>query len=159
MVVDADGLKAFGEKRRRLRVHAVFTPHSKEFEVLTGRKVEGDWREKGRIVEEEAKRLGSVILLKGAVDVISDGTHTRFNWTGNPGMTVGGTGDVLTGITAGYISQGAHPMQAACASAFINGAAGDAVYSEKGYHILPEDVVQFIPYVVEDALDGKMRIA
>jgi NAD(P)H-hydrate epimerase len=158
LVIDADALKAFGEKRQRLNVPAVFTPHSREFEVLTGRKSEGNWREKGVVVEEEAKRLGSIILLKGSVDIISDGVHTRYNWTGNPGMTVGGTGDVLTGITAGYLSQGAEPMQAACAGAFINGAAGDMVYSEKGYHILPEDVVQFIPYVVEDAVAGKMRV-
>jgi NAD(P)H-hydrate epimerase len=159
LVVDADALKAFGEGRRKLKVPAVFTPHSREFEVLTGRKAEGDWREKGAAVEEEARRLGSTILLKGSVDVISDGAHTRYNWTGNPGMTVGGTGDVLTGITAGYIAQGAEPMQAACAGAFINGTAGDAVYAEKGYHILPEDMVQFIPYVVEDAVEGKMRLA
>ncbi len=159
MVIDADALKAFGEKRRKLKVPAVFTPHSREFEILTDRKAEGDWRAKGVIVEEEAKRLGAVILLKGAVDVISDGFHTRYNWTGNPGMTVGGTGDVLTGITAGYIAQGAEPMQAACAGAFINGASGDAVYSEKGYHILPEDVVQFIPYVVEDAVEGRMKLS
>ena len=158
MLIDADGLKAFGERRRRLKVPAVFTPHSREFEVLTGRKAEGDWREKGAIVEAEAKRLGSVILLKGAVDVVSDGVHTRFNWTGNPGMTVGGTGDVLSGITAGYIAQGSTPMQAACAGAFINGAAGDAVYSDKGYHIEAQDLVPYIPYVVEDAVDGKMRL-
>ena len=159
LVVDADALKAFSEGRRKLKVPAVFTPHSREFEVLTGRKAEGDWREKGAAVEEEARRLGSTILLKGSVDVISDGAHTRYNWTGNPGMTVGGTGDVLTGITAGYIAQGVEPMQAACAGAFINGTAGDAVYAEKGYHILPEDMVQFIPYVVEDAVEGKMRLA
>ena len=103
-------------------------------------------------------RVGSVILLKGAVDVVSDGVHTRFNWTGNPGMTVGGTGDVLSGITAGYIAQGSTPMQAACAGAFINGAAGDAVYSDKGYHIEAQDLVPYIPYVVEDAVDGKMRL-
>jgi ADP-dependent NAD(P)H-hydrate dehydratase / NAD(P)H-hydrate epimerase len=159
LVVDADALKAFGEARRKLKVPAVFTPHTREFEVLTGKKPEGDWREKGALVEAEAKRLGSIILLKGAVDVISDGVHTRYNWTGNPGMTVGGTGDVLTGLTAGYISQGAEPMQAACVAAFINGAAGDAVYSEKGYHILPEDLIPVIPYIVEDAVEGKMRLA
>ena len=158
MLIDADGLKAFGERRRRLEVPAVFTPHSREFEVLTGRKAEGDWRKKGAIVEAEAKRLGSVILLKGAVDVVSDGVHTRFNWTGNPGMTVGGTGDVLSGITAGYIAQGSTPMQAACAGAFLNGAACDAVYSDKGYHIEAQDLVPYIPYVVEDAVDGKMRL-
>jgi ADP-dependent NAD(P)H-hydrate dehydratase / NAD(P)H-hydrate epimerase len=159
LVVDADALKAFGEHRRKLKVPAIFTPHSREFEVLTGRKAEGDWRERGAIVEEEAKRLGSIILLKGAVDVISDGVHTRYNWTGNPGMTVGGTGDVLTGITAGYVSQGVEPFYAACAGAFINGAAGNAVQAEKGDHILPEDMIQFIPYIVEDAVAGKMRLA
>jgi hydroxyethylthiazole kinase-like uncharacterized protein yjeF len=159
MVIDADALKAFGEKRRKLKVSTIFTPHSREFEILTDRKAEGDWRAKGKIVEEEAKHLNAVILLKGAIDVISDGVHTRYNWTGNPGMTVGGTGDVLTGVTAGYVAQGAEPMQAACAGAFINGASGDAVYAEKGYHILPEDVVQFIPYVVEDAIEGRMKLA
>jgi hydroxyethylthiazole kinase-like uncharacterized protein yjeF len=159
MLIDADGLKAFGENRWKLKVPVVFTPHSREFEILTGRKVEGDWREKGVVVEEEAKRLSSVILLKGAVDVISDGIHTRFNWTGNPGMTVGGTGDVLSGIIAGYIAQGSILMQAACAGAFINGAAGDAVYAEKGYHIEARDLIPFIPYVVEDAVDGRMKLA
>jgi hydroxyethylthiazole kinase-like uncharacterized protein yjeF len=158
MLIDADGLKAFGEKRRRLKVPAIFTPHSREFEVLTGRVAEGDWRKKGAVVVEEAKRLGSIILLKGAVDVISDGVHTRFNWTGNPGMTVGGTGDVLSGIAAGYIAQGSSPMQAGCAGAFINGAAGDAVYAEKGYHIEAQDLIPFIPYLIEDAVDGKMRL-
>ncbi len=159
LVVDADALKAFGEVRRRLKVPAVFTPHSREFEVLTGKKAEGDWREKGAVVEAEAKRLGSIILIKGAVDIVSDGVHTRYNWTGNPGMTVGGTGDVLTGITAGYISMGAEPFYAACAGAFINGAAGDAVQAEKGDHILPEDVVKYVPYVVEEAVAGKMKLA
>ncbi len=67
-------------------------------------------------------------------------------------MTVGGTGDVLTGLTGGYIAMGAEPLIAACASAFINGAAGDKVYKEKGYHILPEDLVEEIPYVVEGCL-------
>jgi len=158
IVVDADALKAFGEAPHKFKVPAVFTPHTREFEVLTGKKAEGDWREKGALVKAEAKRLGSIILLKGAVDIISDGVHTRYNWTGNPGMTVGGTGDVLTGLTAGYIAQGAEAMPAACAAAFINGAAGDAVYSEKGYHILPEDLIPVIPYVVEDAVEGKMRL-
>ena len=158
MLIDADGLKIFAEKKHRLKIPSVFTPHSREFEILTGRKAEGEWREKGAIVEYEAKQLGSVILLKGAVDVVSDGFHTRFNWTGNPGMAVGGTGDVLSGITAGYIAQGSNPMQAAAAGAFINGVAGDAVYAEKGYHILAEDLIPLIPYVIEDAVEGKMRL-
>jgi NAD(P)H-hydrate epimerase len=157
LILDADALKAFGENRRKLKVPVVFTPHSREFEILTGRKAEGTHLEKGVVVAEEAKKLGAVLLLKGAVDIMSDGVHTRYNWTGNPGMTVGGTGDVLTGLTSGYISQGASSMQAVCAAAFLNGAAGDAVCLEKGYHILPEDLIHNLPYLIEDAVSGKMR--
>jgi NAD(P)H-hydrate epimerase len=157
LVIDADALKAFAEKKRKLRVPTVFTPHSREFEILTERKAEGSPVERGQIVEAEAKKLGAVILLKGSVDVISDGVHTRFNWTGNPGMTVGGTGDILTGLTAGYIAQGAGAMQAACAAAFLNGAAGDAVYATEGYHILPEKMIPHLPRLVEEAVAGKMH--
>jgi hydroxyethylthiazole kinase-like uncharacterized protein yjeF len=157
VLIDADALKVCGQKKWRMKSPAIFTPHSKEFEVLTGEEAEGDYLEKGRRVEKEAKRLGSTILLKGQVDVVSDGRHTRYNWTGNPGMTVGGTGDVLSGITAGYIAQGASPLEAGVAGAFINGAAGDRVFAERGYHILPEDVVKKIPGVIEDAVAGRMR--
>ena len=152
MVVDADGLKAYAQTKPSIKAPLVFTPHGREFQLLTGRKAEGGFKEKGAVVEKAARKLGAVVLLKGSVDVVSDGRVTRYNWTGNPGMTVGGTGDVLTGLTGGYIAMGADPFYAACASAFINGAAGDNVYSEKGYHLLPEDLVEEIPYVVEGCL-------
>ncbi len=152
MVVDADGLKAYAQTKPRIEAPLVFTPHGREFEILIGKRAEGGFREKGAVVEKAAKKLGAVVLLKGSVDVVSDGRVTRYNWTGNPGMTVGGTGDVLTGLTGGYIAMGAEPFHAACASAFINGAAGDRVYEQKGYHLLPEDLVEEIPYVVEGCL-------
>ena len=152
MVVDADGLKAYAQTKPGVKAPLVFTPHGREFQILTGKMAEGGFTEKGEAVEKAAKKLGAVVLLKGSVDVVSDGKVTRYNWTGNPGMTVGGTGDVLTGLTGGYIAMGAEPFHAACASAFINGAAGDRVYAEKGYHLLPEDVVEEIPYVVEGCL-------
>jgi hydroxyethylthiazole kinase-like uncharacterized protein yjeF len=157
LVIDADGLKAYAENPVTLKVPIVFTPHSREFRILTGRDVEGNYLEKGSIVGEEAKRLGSVILLKGNIDVISNGKYTRYNWTGNPGMTVGGTGDVLTGIVGAYLAQNADPFYAAGAAAFINGKAGDLVASEKGYHILPEDIIEKIPLLVEDCLKNRLR--
>lgn len=149
-VIDADGLKAYAEKKSKIKTQIIFTPHSREFQILTGKEVHGEFLEKGKIVEKEAKKLGAVILLKGKVDVMSDGKLTRYNWTGNPGMTVGGTGDVLTGITAGFLAQGRSLMESAAAASFINGTAGDWVYKEKGYHILPEDLVEKVPYVIED---------
>ena len=159
MVIDADGLKAYAEKKPKVKGSIVFTPHSREFELLTGKKPEGDYLEKGDIICEAAKALKSVVLLKGAVDIISDGERTRYNWTGNPGMTVGGTGDVLTGITAGYLAMGVAPMEAASAAAFINGYAGDEVHREKGYHILPEDLIKKIPEVIERSVKDELRMA
>ncbi|MBM3292378.1 NAD(P)H-hydrate dehydratase [Candidatus Bathyarchaeota archaeon] len=158
MLIDADALKAYGEIRKKVKTPTVFTPHSKEFEILTGKIVEGTPENKTEIVQKEAKKLGAVILLKGNVDIISDGTKTRLNWTGNPGMTVGGTGDVLSGIVAGYLAQKAEPIEAAAAGAFINGAAGDIIKKEKGYHILPEDLIKVIPTVIENAINGKIKM-
>jgi len=156
LVLDADGLKAYAENPTKLKTPAVFTPHSREFKLLTEKKAEGTHLEKGLTVEKEAKRLGSVILLKGSVDVVSDGKYTRYNWSGNPGMTVGGTGDVLTGIVGAYLAQGADPFYAAGAAAFINGRAGDLVKDERGYHLLPEDLIEKIPAVVEDCISHRV---
>jgi NAD(P)H-hydrate epimerase len=155
-LLDADGLKAFTEKKIKLKTPTVLTPHNREFKLLTGIDIKGNFIEKGLLVKKESKKLGGVVLLKGSIDVISDGHRTRFNWTGNPGMTVGGTGDILSGITAGFLAQGAKAMDAASAGAFINGSAGDEVYKKKGFHLLPEDILGEIPLVIERAL-GKNR--
>jgi NAD(P)H-hydrate epimerase len=67
-------------------------------------------------------------------------------------MTVGGTGDVLSGVVAAFLSQGANPFEAAAAGAFINGAAGDFVESEKGYHMVATDLLEWIPKVIENPM-------
>ena len=159
VLLDADALKAFAQVKRKLRTAAVFTPHHGEFKILAGRAAEGGLGEKGETVRAEASRLGATVLLKGHVDVVSDGARVRFNRTGNPGMTVGGTGDVLSGVVAGYMSMGVPPFEAAVAGAFVNGAAGDAVRAEKGYHLEPMDLIRKMPTVIEEALAGGMRRA
>ena len=93
-----------------------------------------------------------MILLKGHVDIISDGYRIKLNFTGNPGMTVGGTGDVLSGIVGAYLSWGTDPFEAAVAGAFINGAAGDFVKAEKGYHMVASDLLEWIPKVMNDPM-------
>ncbi|MBD3207631.1 NAD(P)H-hydrate dehydratase [Candidatus Bathyarchaeota archaeon] len=151
-IIDADGLKAYADVKISISTPTIFTPHSREFQLLTGEMVSGSFEDRGEIVGRHAAKLGAVILLKGKIDVISDGKLTRYNWTGNPGMTVGGTGDVLTGITGGFVAQGTSLMEASSAAAYINGAAGDWVYKEKGYHILPEDLIEKIPYIIQKCL-------
>jgi NAD(P)H-hydrate epimerase len=156
VLLDADGLKAFPEWGEKMET-AVFTPHRGEFKVLTGKKVEGTLPEQKDTVRKEASKLGATVLLKGSVDVVSDGSRVRCNRTGNPGMTVGGTGDVLAGVVSGYLASGVNPMQAAVTGAFVNGAAGDAAYEEKGYNFEAGDLLENIPLVIRDALEGKMR--
>jgi NAD(P)H-hydrate epimerase len=156
LVLDADGLKAYAKNPVKLGSPTVFTPHGREFKLLTGGNAEGTHLEKGDIVSEAARRLGAIVLLKGEVDVISDGKNTRYNWTGNPGMTVGGTGDVLTGIVGGYLSQKIKPFYAACSAAYLNGRAGDNVNKKKGCHLMPEDLLAEIPKVVEECLSHRV---
>lgn len=155
MLLDADALKIFAGFKRKLKVPLVLTPHAGEYGILTGEAPPKDLRERVNHVRKTAVELGATILLKGYVDVISDGTSVKMNFTGNPGMTVGGTGDTLCGIVGAFLAQGFSAFRAAVAGAFINGAAGDFVYKAKGYHMVPTDLLKWIPRVMDLCESGK----
>lgn len=152
LLLDADGLKAFAGFKRRLKVPLVLTPHAGEYAILAGKKLPDDLNGKVADVKETAKQLEAVILLKGAVDIISNGERHKLNFTGNPGMTVGGTGDVLSGIVGAFLAQKVDPFEAAVAGAFVNGAAGDFVLEEKSYHMVASDLIEWIPRVLDDPM-------
>lgn len=152
ILLDADGLKAFANAKRRLKTPAVLTPHLGEYMILSGERPPDDLEERAEHVRRAAENLSAVILLKAHTDIISDGLRVKFNFTGNPGMTVGGTGDVLSGIVAALLAQGADAFEAAVAGAFINGAAGDFVCVEKGYHMVATDLIDWIPRVINDPM-------
>jgi len=152
LLLDADGLKAFADFKRKVDLPLVLTPHAREYEILTRNKLPSSMEEKAENVQKSARKVGATILLKGSIDVISDGEKTKFNFTGNPGMTVGGTGDVLSGVVGGLLAMGTNTLRAAVAGAFINGAAGDFVASKKGYHMIPTDLLEYIPYVMKDPM-------
>ena len=160
LLLDADGLKAFAEFKRRLKVPLVLTPHAGEYAVLTGKRLPEDLKERVSEVRKTAAELGAVVLLKGAVDIVADERKYKLNFTGNPGMTVGGTGDVLSGIVGALLAQHVDPFEAAVAGAFVNGAAGDFVYEEKGYHMVSSDLLHWIPCVLNDPMShSKVRKA
>ncbi|MEM2454462.1 MAG: NAD(P)H-hydrate dehydratase [Candidatus Bathyarchaeia archaeon] len=152
LLLDADGLKAFASFKHSLKTPTVLTPHVGEYAILTGEKLPEKPEERAEYVRKQAGQLNAVILLKSHVDIISDGTRIKFNFTGNPGMTVGGTGDVLSGIVGAFLAQGFDPFEAAVAGAFINGAAGDFVRVEKGYHMVASDLIEWIPKVMNDPM-------
>ena len=138
-VFDADAL------RLPLPVAAnetVYTPHAGEFARMTGQKLPGDTI--GRAEMTRSAGCSGTILLKGHVDIITDNTRVRFNRTGHPAMSVGGTGDVLAGVTAGILCH-LPAFEAACIAAYVTGRAGERVAEERGEGMLASDLVDRIP--------------
>jgi hydroxyethylthiazole kinase-like uncharacterized protein yjeF len=152
LLLDADGLKAFAKFKRPLKVPLVLTPHAGEYTILTGEELPDDQDERVLAIQKTAKKLNATILVKGKVDIICDSNRAKLNFTGNPGMTVGGTGDVLSGIVGGLIAQNVDAFEAAVAGAFVNGAAGDFVANEIGFHMVATDIIDWIPHVFEDPM-------
>jgi hydroxyethylthiazole kinase-like uncharacterized protein yjeF len=139
VVIDADALQP------GLLLKGIVTPHAGEFKRISSVELSWpDYRERMEPVRIYAKEKGIVVLLKGQVDLISDGEVVRGNTTGNPGMTVGGTGDVLAGVTGAFYAR-TSALRAAVAAAFVNGRAGDLVHSEKDYGMVATDVIEKIP--------------
>jgi NAD(P)H-hydrate epimerase len=152
LLLDADGLKAFAKFKRPLKVPLVLTPHAGEYTILTGETLPENQEERVLAVQKNAKKLNAVVLVKGKVDIICDSERVKLNFTGNQGMTVGGTGDVLTGIVAGLMAQHVDPFEASVAGAFVNGAAGDFVAGEIGFHMVATDIIDWIPQIFDDPM-------
>ena len=152
LLLDADGLKAFAKFKRPLKAPLVLTPHAGEYAILTGEILPEDQEERVLAVQKTAKKLNAVVLVKGKVDIICDAQRVKLNFTGNQGMTVGGTGDVLSGIVGGLMAQKVDPFEASVAGAFVNGAAGDFVASEIGFHMVATDIIDWIPRVFDDPM-------
>ncbi len=148
LVLDATALQPHVLKD--VRGHKVIlTPHAGEFYRLFGALLSDKIEERVARAEKAAQEHQVVILLKGPIDVITDGEKVLINKTGNCAMTVGGTGDVLTGLAAGIRAKGVPPLEAAAAAAYVNGLCGDAAQRDLGLHILPTDMIERIPVVMK----------
>jgi len=152
LLLDADGLKAFAKFKRRLTVPLMVTPHAGEYAILTGNKPSSVYSERVLQVQKAAASLNATVLLKGPVDIVSDGERVKLNFTGNAGMTVGGTGDVLSGVAGAFLAQRMDCFEAAVAAAFVNGAAGDFVFEELGPHMVATDLIRYLPAVLNDPM-------
>ena len=146
-VFDADAIHAIRAKKIKLRSHDVITPHAKEFRVLSGREVPDDEEKRKKIVKEAAFFLGCTVLLKGHVDIISDGKKVKTVKKGKDAvyLTKGGTGDTLTGICGSLLAQYYDSFDSAYYSAKINGLAGELAAKEKLCGVLASDLAEKIP--------------
>jgi NAD(P)H-hydrate epimerase len=140
-VIDADAVKAISIKDVD---DAVITPHRKEFEIFLK-------NSKLKKLSEIRKVIGTnVILLKSPEDWIISKTKVKINKTGNAGMTKAGTGDVLAGLVAGFLSQSKDLFKSASAGAYINGKIGDLLLKKKkGYSFIASDMVEEIRKVLK----------
>jgi len=143
-VIDADALARVPGVDTEATL--VCTPHQGEFRGMGGRAAQGR-QDRMDAVADLAADLDCVVLQKGPEDVVSDGDRTRVSRTGNPGMTVGGTGDVLAGIT-GALAATQDPLDAAAMAAYANGRAGDRVHDRQGDGLVATDLLAEIPRVL-----------
>ena len=102
-----------------------------------------------KLSKKHAKENGITVLLKGPTDVISNGSTTYLYKKNIPAMTVGGTGDVLSGLVAGFLSKSRNPLESAAAATFINGLAGKSVQTKLGLHMTSMDLLDQIPIVMK----------
>ncbi len=142
-VIDADALRAV---RLQKLQNALLTPHMLEYEALMRNS-----RCSGKF-EDVQKIIGSnVLLVKGypvgkiRVNVIVSADKIAYAELGNPGMTVGGTGDVLAGLTAGFLSQEKDLFKAACAAVYANGKAADVLLKKYGYGFTASELLDTLP--------------
>ena len=182
IVLDADALTALSmQSKTRLKSvlqghNGVLTPHKTEFTRLlkavdlkiksssintrAGKKPNKqaentEFEELQAIVKSFTSKITPnwTLLLKGPVDIITNGQMLKLNKTGNPGMTVGGTGDVLAGITGALLANGLTPFNAARAAAFINGYSGDLAWMKYRNGLTATDIIELIPQCIKDCLD------
>ena len=149
VVLDADGINLLAAHKDVLRgrtAPTILTPHMGEFTRLCGPLIQ----DRQAAAEAAARDLGCIMLLKGHHTCITDGFHTYINPTGNPGMAVGGSGDVLAGIITALLGQGVSPLEAAACGAWLHGKAGDVCAEAMGqYGMLPTDMLEVLPRLLK----------
>jgi NAD(P)H-hydrate epimerase len=134
----------------KLKKPAVVTPHQKEFETLFGKAVlDLPLVDKIKTVEEMAKKYKTVILLKAITDIVSNGKETYLVEGGNAGLTKGGTGDILAGLTAALSTNNLSLISAVSASILLK-KTGDRLFQSKGYWYNITNIIELIPEVLKE---------
>jgi ADP-dependent NAD(P)H-hydrate dehydratase len=153
MVFDADGLFALAASRETLGpppAPRILTPHPGEFaRLIGGQRLSLDQREAAAL--ELAARWQVVLVLKGHRTLVTNGTKSTHNTTGNPGMATGGSGDVLTGLITALACQGLVAFEAARLGVYLHGLAGDLAAMELSQEaMIASDLVRYLPQAFQE---------
>jgi len=152
-VIDADAIHAVAMKKKILKgKDFVLTPHSHEFLVLSSYQVNKNLNRRIQLVKKTAEKLKTTIVLKGHVDVVSDGKRVGLNKTGSPALTKGGLGDTLAGILGAYLARGNDVFTSACAAAYLNGRVGELAAKKYSESLIASNLIEEIPNVVKQVI-------
>jgi len=145
VLIDADGINCIAsdiEILTQKNTDIIITPHMGEMARLAGCDINMIAENRFLAAEKYAEQFEITVILKGAGTIISNGKTTAANHTGNPGMSRGGSGDILSGIIGSIIAQGYNVFDASCAGVYIHGLAGDACAERLGQEaMLPRDII------------------
>jgi len=149
MVLDAEALHAIAASPDTIKgKQALLTPNAGEYQVLS----QSPWPEsvdsKRDAVQSLAKQYKTTVIVKGAVDFISDGERIHLDTAGSPYMTKGGYGDLLAGVAGAHLARGRNPFDVAKVAAFIVGKAGELAGAWFGESVLASDVLSHIDLVI-----------
>lgn len=152
MVLDADALRAIAQKPDVVfGKQVILTPHAGELAILLGQsQLSADFDARLVAAKQAAHKYHAVVLLKGHIDIVTDGATTITNNTGTPLMTKGGFGDTLAGIVGALLARGVGLLEAAHAGAYINGKAGEMAAARRSEGLVASDIFDYIPRVIEE---------
>ena len=149
VIIDADGINCIAKDINILmkkQTDIIITPHMGEMARLLNCSTEMIAENRLIAAEKYAEQFGITVVLKGAGTVVADSHSTAANHTGNAGMSVGGSGDVLAGMIGAAIAQGCGIFDGTCAGVYMHGLAGDAAAQKLGMDaMLPRDIIENLP--------------
>ncbi len=150
-VIDGDGLNILAKLDSWQIKDTVLTPHPGEMSRLTGLSIEEIQKDREKVAADWANEWGQVVVLKGANTAIASPTgKVKISPFANPALATAGTGDVLSGIIAGFIAQGLVPFDGACCAVYIHGLAGEMVKEKIGDGgMLASDLLPTVPLVLK----------
>lgn len=155
VVLDADGLNAvFGLGITKLPLNCVITPHPKELSRLINVPVDEIQNDRLQYAKFAAQKFSCTVVLKGQNTLIVSDSEAYINTTGNSALAKAGSGDVLTGMIAGFVAQGLTAKDAAILGVYLHGLAGELASRDlTEYSVLADDILRYIPAAIKILLN------
>ena len=158
LVIDADGLNNLAPNKdilKKVKQPVVITPHPGEMSRLNEMGTDEINKNRLEVAKSFSSRYNCVTVLKGARTVVADPDGTAYvNMTGNVNLATGGTGDVLSGMIAGFMAQNVEPVKAAALAVYIHGLAADIyTHEENPYSLSASDLLDYIPIAITELLN------